>query len=132
MRDICAFVDNINYDKILKKAYLIFVEYCKQVTWRNYDLVSFLINGLVDCVLTLDRTVQSTADCQLHPRIQHSSVYSCQSQESLHQQRRLVLLRTPKRSRKSTTGKLSTPTSSLLTQSPSSAAVPTTNSLSTL
>lgn len=48
LKEVCSFVDNSHYEKILKKAFLTFVEHCKLVSWRNYDLVSFMTNGMVD------------------------------------------------------------------------------------
>lgn len=47
-RELCFYVTNQHYDKILKKAYLTFAEACKMVSWRNYDLVTFMTNGLVE------------------------------------------------------------------------------------
>jgi hypothetical protein len=47
IRDVCQFVDNTNYEKMMKKAYLAFVDNAKAVSWRNYDAVAFLVNGLV-------------------------------------------------------------------------------------
>jgi hypothetical protein len=47
LRDICLFVDNVQYEKIMKKAFIAFVENAKAVSWRNYDAVAFMINGLV-------------------------------------------------------------------------------------
>ncbi len=47
LKDVCCFVDNAHYEKILKKAYLTYVENCKVVTWRNFDLISFMTNGMV-------------------------------------------------------------------------------------
>lgn len=36
------------YEKILKKAYLYFTASTKSVSWKNYDIVSFLVNGLAE------------------------------------------------------------------------------------
>lgn len=47
-RELCFYVSNAHYDKILKKAYLTFAEAAKIVSWRNYDLVTFMTNGLVE------------------------------------------------------------------------------------
>jgi hypothetical protein len=47
VRQIAATVANDHYEKIIKKAYLIFVDNCKIVAWRNYDLISFMVNGMV-------------------------------------------------------------------------------------
>ena len=35
------------YEKILKKAYLIFFAESSRMTWATYDLNAFMINGLV-------------------------------------------------------------------------------------
>jgi hypothetical protein len=48
LRDLCTFVDNNSYEKVMKKAYLTYISSCTSVTWRNYDLVSFMTNGLVE------------------------------------------------------------------------------------
>ena len=45
--EVSKFVDNLHYEKIMKKAYLTFVEHTKLVSWRNYDQAIFMVNCLV-------------------------------------------------------------------------------------
>lgn len=48
VRDSCTEVSPEFYEKILKRAYLSFCASVKSITWRTYDTVSFLINGLAE------------------------------------------------------------------------------------
>ena len=48
IKDSCSEVSPEFYEKILKRAYLSFCASVKSVTWRRYDTVSFLINGLAE------------------------------------------------------------------------------------
>lgn len=47
------------YEKILKRAYLSFCTNVKEVTWRTYDSVSFLINGLAE-IFSVDSEISYT------------------------------------------------------------------------
>lgn len=47
------------YEKILKRAYLSFSANVKEVTWRTYDSVAFLINGLAE-IFSVDSEISYT------------------------------------------------------------------------
>lgn len=48
LREVAKFVDNLHYEKMMKKTYLTFVENVKNVSWRNYDQVVFMVNCIVN------------------------------------------------------------------------------------
>jgi len=48
VRSACEVVTPQIYEKIMKKAYLNFSASTRAVTWKSYDKVSFLVNGLAE------------------------------------------------------------------------------------